>query len=172
MENWKDVTGYEGVYQVSDRGRVRRMGSTECLKPNINRDGYARVDLCRYGVKRTIDVQTLVLTAFVGPRPEGMECCHFPDSDPANNRLENLRWDTHVANIMDARILLARKGRTFGRPPGLSWDAVKAIRASDERPKVMAELYGVTPHYINRIKAGTERTISAGSVLVRMAATA
>lgn len=43
----------------------------------------------------------LVLEAFVGPCPEGMEACHFPDRDPANNQLENLRWDTHQANMVD-----------------------------------------------------------------------
>lgn len=44
-------------------------------------------------------VHTLVLEAFVGPRPEGMEACHFPDRNPANNSLKNLRWGTHQENM-------------------------------------------------------------------------
>lgn len=45
-------------------------------------------------------VSHLVLTAFVGPRPEGKECCHW-DGNPLNNSLENLRWDTHKSNMRD-----------------------------------------------------------------------
>jgi hypothetical protein len=47
-------------------------------------------------------VDRLVLEAFAGPCPEGLECCHN-DGDPANNRLENLRWDTRKANVEDSR---------------------------------------------------------------------
>lgn len=46
-------------------------------------------------------VHILVLTAFYGPCPEGMEGCHH-DGDPLNNRLGNLRWDTHVGNVSDS----------------------------------------------------------------------
>jgi len=47
-------------------------------------------------------VAHLVLTAFVGPRPEGMECCHN-DGDETNDHADNLRWDTHSANLLDRR---------------------------------------------------------------------
>jgi hypothetical protein len=46
-------------------------------------------------------VSHLVLESFVGPRPYRYEACHFPDKDPHNNRLENLRWDTAIANQKD-----------------------------------------------------------------------
>ena len=49
---------------------------------------------------KTFNVHRLVLTAFVGPCPEGMECCHS-DGDHRNNRLDNLRWDTHSSNELD-----------------------------------------------------------------------
>ncbi len=52
---------------------------------------------------RQFAIYRLVLTAFVGSRPKGREARHFPDRDPANNRLENLRWDTHKNNIADKR---------------------------------------------------------------------
>lgn len=48
-------------------------------------------------------VHRLVLEAFVGPCPEGMEACHFPDRDPSNNRIENLRWDTRKNNHADKK---------------------------------------------------------------------
>jgi hypothetical protein len=46
-------------------------------------------------------VHRLILEAFVGPCPEGMETCHFPDINPTNNALENLRWDTRSENTRD-----------------------------------------------------------------------
>lgn len=58
----------------------------------------------------SIFVHRLVLEAFVGPCPDGMECCHDPDYNPSNNRLENLRWDTRKANMEDAK----RHGRREG----------------------------------------------------------
>jgi hypothetical protein len=50
------------------------------------------------GVRR--QVHRLVLEAFVGPCPDGMECCH-EDGDSTNNRVDNLRWDTHEANVRE-----------------------------------------------------------------------
>ena len=51
----------------------------------------------------TRNVHSLVLEAFVGPRPTGMQGCHFPDPDTSNNRLDNLRWDSAEANMHDCR---------------------------------------------------------------------
>lgn len=52
--------------------------------------------------KRLLSCGRSVLETFVGPCPEGMECCHFPERDRSNNRLDNLRWDTHHENVLDA----------------------------------------------------------------------
>ncbi len=54
------------------------------------------------GAAHKMFVHRLVLLAFVGPCPNGMEACHFPDRDVTNNRLSNLRWDTKQANAADA----------------------------------------------------------------------
>lgn len=63
------------------------------------------------GKNRLIQVHRLVLEAFVGPCPVGMECCHW-DGNPQNNKLENLRWDTHRANMDDQ---LRHHTRRYGR---------------------------------------------------------
>ena len=67
-------------------------------------------------------VHRLVLETFVGPCPSRMECCHFPDRNHGNNRLENLRWDTHKNNMNDkefhgttGRGLMGLKGIANGR---------------------------------------------------------
>ena len=112
-EEWRPVVGYEGLYEVSDAGRVRslsrevrtgrgtRMVDGRILSPARGVGGYPVVSLSNGGA-RVRPVHRLVLEAFVGPRPAGTECCHG-DGDPENNRLSNLRWDTHESNMDDQR---------------------------------------------------------------------
>jgi hypothetical protein len=119
-ERWLPVVGYEGYYEVSDLGRLRSFprvtngsfGSTRripgrVLRPGVNpQTGRRLVVLYRDGSGRTHNLYPLVLTAFVGPRPPGMEACHN-DGDHTNDRLSNLRWDTSSENSYD----IVRHGR-------------------------------------------------------------
>lgn len=100
-ESWLDVPDWLG-YQVSSLGRVRTLKgrSPRILAGNTRRWGYQWMHLFNDGRKRAIAVHTLVLLAFVGPRPEGMECRHL-DGDPTNNRPTNLAWGTHTENNRD-----------------------------------------------------------------------
>ena len=161
-EIWLPVVGYEGLYEVSDHGRVRGPKGrvlASCAnntgRPNVvlfkdgvrkNRKPYhlglpllhrigplLAIERHRVAVTQAGDAQPrefghragefgrqcrisgialvasparvggvgLVLEAFVGPRPDGHECCHY-DDDPMNNHLSNLRWDTRSANSFDA----------------------------------------------------------------------
>lgn len=119
-EIWKDVPGYEGLYQVSNLGRVKSLGKWVTfkrrkdsvpgrywrlgieMKPTITEKGYQWMRLIKNGkYSGTWQVHRMVLEAFVGPCPDGMECRHFPDNNPSNNRLDNLSWATHYDNIQD-----------------------------------------------------------------------
>lgn len=113
-EMWRPVIGGEGYYEVSDLGRVRSLPRVimrkngmphtvtgEVLKTHRRSDGRFRADLHLLSGRRQALVHRLVLEAFVGPEPGGMEGCHC-DGDPANNRLENLRWDTPSGNTLDS----------------------------------------------------------------------
>lgn len=98
------VVGYSD-YRVSGDGRVWSWFRL-CYWKELNRfiqKGYMAVGLTRDGVRRQRLVHQLVLEAFVGPCPCGMEACHFPDRDRTNNKLSNLRWDTKKANSLDAK---------------------------------------------------------------------
>lgn len=103
-ERWLPIPGREGRYDVSDMGRVRSLLGREprILKACIDRKGYAQVNLS--GGDRSLApvprVHGLVLLAFVGVRPDGMECRHV-DGDSMNNRLSNLAYGTHSENELD-----------------------------------------------------------------------
>lgn len=86
---------------LSRNGKGRNGLKWRRLKPRALEHGHLSVGLRRAGECVRWLVHRLVLTAFVGPCPEGMEACHFPDRNPSNNRLGNLRWDTHSGNMAD-----------------------------------------------------------------------
>lgn len=98
---WRPVVGYEGRYLVSDAGQVWIVRKQRELGTEVSDSGHLTVQLWRGGRKRRVQVHCLVLEAFVGPRPDGLECCHW-DGDAFNNHVSNLRWDTRSANARDA----------------------------------------------------------------------
>lgn len=108
-ENWRPVPGYS-AYEVSDLGRVRSVSRIDAAgKRRRGRmrslttmhSGHLSVTLRGEEGRRRFLVHHLVLMAFVGPRPVGMEACHWNDK-PSDNRLVNLRWDTRSANQLDS----------------------------------------------------------------------
>jgi len=101
-EIWKEIPGYDGRYEVSNYGRVRsHYGKTKFLRGKIDTDGHVQQRLFNKSGSKYLSVHRLVLDAFVGECPEGMECCHN-DGKPAHNHLSNLRWDTHQNNMKDS----------------------------------------------------------------------
>lgn len=111
-EEWRPVVGFEGFYEVSNYGSVRSLdrqigdggrgsrlmrGRVISLQKN-KKSGYLYAQICG----RKMLAHRLVLEAFVGRCPDGMECCHN-DSDKTNNFVGNLRWDTRYNNVQDIR---------------------------------------------------------------------
>lgn len=112
-EQWLPVVGWEGFYEVSDLGRIRSVARivirsdgrkrtvyAKDLQPHTTRYGYRVAGLYRGNKGTNAPVHRLVLEAFVGPCPDGMEACHG-NGVRDDNRLENLRWDTRKANVAD-----------------------------------------------------------------------
>lgn len=104
-DEWRDISEYGGRYSVSRYGAVRsnpRVGAGgRVLKQSTNSQGYKFVTLCMNGKCKVWKVHVLVATAFIGPRPPGMDICHY-DDDKRNNNLSNLRYDTRSANALDS----------------------------------------------------------------------
>lgn len=137
-EVWMPVPEFPG-YEVSNHGRVRtyfaRSKSLKTVigeKPRImnhsyGRRGYHRVTLRCDGKQSTKSVHSLVLTAFVGPRPVGGVCCHG-NGDVNDNRVSNLRWGTHMDNERDKEIHGTQpRGMKHGNAK-LTDDQVRKIR--------------------------------------------
>ena len=165
-EEWKAIAGYEGSYEVSNRGQVRSLDRVNgrgfnifgrVLKPNPNREGYLGVSLYSGGkaTRRRRLIHQLVAEAFIGPRPEGFDVCHN-DGDKTNNRADNLRYDTRSANILDSvrhgtqhnsSRVVCKRGHTLGAYDGNRSKGCRACARASSTVKYHTDL---TP-YVDQI---------------------
>ena len=95
-EIWKDIKGYEGLYQVSNFGRVK--SSTKILANRLSKRGYYIVTLYKNAKGVTKTVHRLVAQAFI-PNPDNLPQVNHKDENKLNNRVDNLEWCTAKYNI-------------------------------------------------------------------------
>jgi hypothetical protein len=157
-EEWRDIPGHEGRYQVSDRGRVKSLdriierpigkGRTPTattrifapgmmLAPGRAGHGYQTVVICKGKNSRSYCVHVLVLMAFSGPRPVKGVSRHL-DGNKDNNRASNLVWGTYKENSADA----ARHGTT------IRGSAFKTAKLSDREVSEIRALRGALPQSV------------------------
>jgi NUMOD4 motif/HNH endonuclease len=156
-ERWLPVTGWEGLYEVSDLGRVRslprwsvarkRWYGGQVRKPAPRNDhGHLGVMLYRDRRFRTYWVHRLVLEAFAGPCPDGQLCCHGPGG-PQDNRLVNLRWGTPGSNAADkyrdGTILTGARNHQ-SKLNEQSVREIRTRRAAGQSMQSIADAHGVT----------------------------
>lgn len=112
-EEWRPVPSYEGIYEVSDQGRIRslsrfitertgtvRRHDERILRLQMNSNGYLVFDAHRDDHRRTLHVHQVVLLAFVGPPKQGQEVLHG-NGNRRDPRLSNLRYGSHAENVAD-----------------------------------------------------------------------
>ena len=96
-EVWRDVVGYEGLYEVSNLGNVNKLvkynGAHKPRKLRIDKYGYKCISLWKKGKSKHFTVHRLVAMAFI-PNPNELPCINHKDEDRANNAVENLEWCT------------------------------------------------------------------------------
>ena len=184
MEHWKTIE-WAPNYQVSNLGRVKQLGriferrnpkhpqfsQVINIKPRLL-NGWVQMrkekPICKIvtlrvnGQNKTCRIHQLILSTFIGPCPPGLEGCHN-NGDPLDNRLDNLRWDTHQNNMADTKA-----HGTYSPPPihlgelhpnsKLKIEDVKYIRSIKEWPRGLqrqvAKNLGVVDMTISRIRLG------------------
>jgi len=165
-EIWKDILGYEGLYQISNLGRVKslrrshyyskgiggiRTNKERILGGSIGGRGvlYKRVNLRKDEINRILHVHRLVLMHFDRMPKIGEECNHI-DFNPLNNRIDNLEWLTHSKNQLHsgARLSKAKTGENHPRAIVTNEEAIdiKRMRKQGIKYKEIAEKYGLLPN--------------------------
>lgn len=134
MEIWKDVVGYEGLYQVSNKGNVRsldrkvnylhgtKINKGKMLKPGNNADGYLFVTLSKNNVVRPARINRMVATAFI-PNPNNLPSVNHKDKNRTNNNVENLEWCTVEYNNRYSNAIKIVQYDMSGNPVA-EWDAI------------------------------------------------
>lgn len=165
-ENWKEIIGYEGIYEVSDYGRVKSLARTDLrhnrkekiLKPVKCNTGYNSVSLSKNGKVEQINIHRLVALTFLDNSNNHPEVNHI-DGIKINNELTNLEWCSYSHNIIHAYntgLRVSPKGSNHHRSKLTESDVIQIrIRLdSGETQKSIAKDYGVTPPLISDIKRG------------------
>lgn len=169
FEVWKPIPGYEGLYEVSDQGRVKRLANTRgkslerIRKLTVNRFGYRCVGLTINGRQRIYFVHKLVMQAFVGPCPRGKNINH-KNGIKSNNYLSNLEYVTQSENMKHAFALELKQPPSNSVHPGssngrakLTNDDVRMIRKlveSGMTKKAVGERFNVAGPTIGKIIRG------------------
>lgn len=173
-EEWRAVVGFEGLYEVSNLGRVRsldriaplagratgkgftflRKGVVLRAAINKKRGGYRQVNLQRDGKQHQCRVCVLVAAAFIGPRPQGQETRHL-NGNAQDDRASNIAYGTHKENAADRRLHGTHLQGEAVPHARLTEAAVRDILTSKESRHVLAAKYGVHHGHIYNIRYGS-----------------
>ena len=166
-EIWKSVNGYEGLYEVSNFGRVRSLDRTtrqynngtlstaryrgKLLKGRTDDNGYVRVHISKCGKSEALSVHRIVAMAFC-EKPEGCDIVNHLDNNPSNNSAENLEWTTYEGNMQWA----ARQGRMKG-----NLDNIQKAQESRKVPVIAISPDGEEMYFSSQINAAKQLGIQS-----------
>jgi hypothetical protein len=165
IEVWRDIKGFRG-YQVSDLGRVRSFhhlrgwglqAESHLVKPGLTNNGHLMVSLRRQGRGHHRYVHRLVLEAFLGPCPPGMETRRLLDSNRVDNRLQNLCWGTRSEIIADKHrrgTQVNGEGCHAAKMTAHSVRQLVRLRAGGMTLKTLAVRFGIRYENVRRILGG------------------
>lgn len=168
LEVWKSVVGYEGLYQVSNKGRVKslpravnapqaggiRMSPGKILKPG-NAHGRWLVSLSKQGQVKSCWVAHLVAEAFLGPNTNGSHVLHKNDV-ATDDRVENLRYGTHQENMADGKVnkKFQRGSKRYNAKLTEQQVIQIKLRLPHEKVSKIAKAFGVSHAVVSMIKSG------------------
>jgi len=161
-EEWKDIRDYEGRYQISSFGRVKRCARTtrhqhilkELIRnPGLDKDGYPHIDLWKDGIYKTFTVHRLVAEAFVENHNNKPKVNH-KDGVKNHNYPDNLEWCTcseNTQHAFDTGLQESLKGESHPNSVLTGTDIAK-IRTSRLKQKELAKIFGVSQQLISLVK--------------------
>lgn len=164
-EEWRQVVGYEGLYEVSSLGRIRReTGNAKApagaiLKTFVNCNGYKTIRLCRNGERRGFSLHRLVALAFMGVSDK-RDVNHI-DGNKLNNRIENLEYVSHKDNVHHAwrTGLQNNRGENNGMATLKEETVIQMRKYYDEgwNSTQIAAAYSMSPHCVRSALSGNWR---------------
>ncbi len=169
QEIWKPVSGYVGLYEVSNFGAVRSLDriipdkthgtrklAGRVLSQTTDSRGRCYVAISRDNHRNKRRVHLIVAETFLGPRLEGLEVCH-QDGNPANNQASNLRYGTHKSNMED----MVQHGRSNKGPKNPNTKMtqeqalqVKSLRLDGKTYKIIASELGLSFEQVRSVCVG------------------
>lgn len=164
-EIWKPIEGYEGLYEISNLGRVKSLGRTnrggtkpeKIMRQQKQWTGYLQLGLTGLdGKQRYKKVHRLVATAFI-PNPENKPMVNHKNGIKDDNRVENLEWVTASENHLHAFKELGKAGGTGKKGKAstrriLTDEQAEAIRNDTRTHEAIAQEYGISPSTVSNIK--------------------
>jgi len=156
---WKEIKDFEGLYLVSDDGRVKSLQTYRGTKPKIKepylgKRGYYVVDLSKRGYRKNVKVHRLVALAFI-PNPDNKPQVNHIDGDKLNNHVSNLEWATCLENNRHARANGLMKDYDHSKAPKLTESLARQIKYADGFHREIAVRFGVGVSTVTHIKRGT-----------------
>jgi hypothetical protein len=152
MEEWRDVVGYEGLYEISNMGNVRRDGCNR----SIGGKRYCNIDLYKDTVCKWFGVHRLVAKAFITNPDNKPEVDHI-NKNTKDNRVENLRWVTSKENKQTAM------KHHRGSPPGQTGEKFISVTRENTYKLTMGQTHGLK--YQKRFKTLEEAIRARGEYL-------
>lgn len=173
---WRSIRGFEGLYEVSNDGRVRGVArfvpfdNGRGVKGKTYKTKEVRLSRCQKGYldvvlfdrthgKNRRRVHHLVLEAFIGPRPDGMLALH-KDDNKLNNHISNLYWGTHADNMLDRAFnngTLCGESNPMAKLTEFKVRCILGLLAATNRTvkdQLLCNLFGTTKNQIQSIKQG------------------
>jgi hypothetical protein len=149
MEEWKDVVNYEGLYQVSSEGRIRRNGRIKSQR--IDHGGYCTVWLSKKSIQKCLKVHRIVAEAFI-ENPQNKRTVNHKDGNKQNNNVCNLEWATHSENIVHALQMGLRK-TTEAQRRAASENGKKTCEKNRRKKPVFFEKNGIRQEFVSAHEA-------------------
>ena len=154
MEQWKEIPGYDGKYEVSTYGNVRcvnyrRSGKSQNMKLSLSHHNYYMVTLRQQGKNVNRSVHRLVAITWI-PNPKNLPEIDHINSNPSDNRIENLRWCTKEENYKNPATIAKRRNRkgtkgAYSKNP-ITDERRKEISLTLSKPVIQMDLFR---RYIN-----------------------